>query len=721
MKKAIPTFPVESTPKEVPVTNVTSVTDVTDVTDVTNDVLHLLHLLQGFSHNFFGENAFEKTMQFILSQKEPVTYDKIALNIKKTEPTVRQAIKRNKEYFVVTKPDGKVCHTTLSQMAINELKQRVDDYANLLEEKKAKEEQEKKQLELLKNYENEIASFLMENKMKREGNEIIFDFDILSKQNFDLSLSFLKEPEKFMNVVQDYYNNQLDLKIINLPYSNQTTIEGLRKEHCNKVISLEGRVVSFGEVKPIVIETIYECPSCGTTIKVSQDYKIGFEREPTRCSCGRRGGFKLYEKEEINSCFIRLEDLQDKTDNPYSQRIKSVVFNRLTDKENIKVFTPGNEVKCIGILKQVPIFKGTKKSLFSDWIFEIINVELLEKDLDIDEFSDEDLSKIDNISEEVNDKGVHYLLDSFAPDIYGYESIKSALILQLCNRRNFKTNGNQRNKSNILLIGDPGVAKSVLCDFSVSVCGGARKAVGGGSSAVGITASVVKEEDALGGFRVEPGAMVLAKELLFLDELNNLHDDDKPKLQEGMSEQTISINKANLHVQMKVSCGILAVANPMYGHFKKDSDKTTYEQFKIPSPILNRFDTIFMIQDKVEEVQDKMIAEKMINRYRGEIKTKYNRDILRKFFSYIKNKEEPKIGDEVQEIIKDIYFKARKISSSGVKINPRFLEAITRMSVSHAKLRQSKMVEEKDIKATIKILAKSQYNLQEDILLSSIK
>ncbi len=294
------------------------------------------------------------------------------------------------------------------------------------------------------------------------------------------------------------------------------------------------------------------------------------------------------------------------------------------------------------------------------------------------------------------------------------------MILQLCNRRNLKTNGNQRNKSNILLIGDPGVAKSVLCDFSISVCGGSRKAVGGGSSAVGITASVVKEEDALGGFRVEPGAMVLAKELLFLDELNNLHDDDKPKLQEGMSEQTISINKANLHVQMKVSCGILAVANPMYGHFRKNSDKSIYEQFNIPSPILNRFDTIFMIQDSVNETQDKMIAEKMINRYRGEIKTKYNRDILRKFFSYVRNLEEPTIEDDVQEILKEIYFKARKIASSGTKINPRFLEALTRMSVSHAKLRQSKIVEEKDIKATIKILSKSQYNLQEDIILSTI-
>ena len=701
------------------VTGVTGVTDNPKIKDFMASVTTVTHNTNLFN-SVFSDSNIDLICKEIMKCKRPLTFGELALKLKKSEVNIRNTISRNKHYLATFKTDSKICYTYLLHIFFSFFEERIEQKKQEIIDKKEKLEQEKKQQELQKNYENEVASFLMENNFKREGRELIFDFDILSKQNNDLSISFLNEPERFLNAVKGYYDYQLELRIINLPYSNQTTIEGLRKEHCNKVISLDGRVVSFGEVKPIVTETKYECPSCGTIIKVSQDYKIGFEREPFRCSCGRRGGFKLYKKEEINSCFIRLEDLQEKTDNPYSQRIKAVVFNKLTDRETIKVFTPGNEVKCIGILKQVPIFKAGKKSLFSDWIFEIINVELLDKDLEIEEFSDDDLNKIDEISEEVNKKGVSFLLNSFAPDIYGYESIKSALILQLCNRRNFKTNGNQRNKSNVLLVGDPGVAKSVLCDFSVSVCGGARKAVGGGSSAVGITASVVKEEDALGGFRVEPGAMVLAKELLFLDELNNLHDDDKPKLQEGMSEQTISINKANLHVQMKVSCGILAVANPMYGHFKKDSDKNMYEQFNIPSPILNRFDTIFMIQDSVNEIQDKMIAEKMINRYRGEIKTKYNRDILRKFFSYVRNTEEPKIEDDVQEILKELYFKARKISSAGVKINPRFLEALTRMSVSHAKLRQSKVVEEKDLKATIKILSKSQYNLQEDILLSTI-
>ncbi len=262
------------------------------------------------------------------------------------------------------------------------------------------------------------------------------------------------------------------------------------------------------------------------------------------------------------------------------------------------------------------------------------------------------------------------------------------------------------------MIGDPGVAKSVLGDFVLSITPGSRKAVGGGSSAVGITASVVKEEDALGGYRVEPGAMVLAKEMLILDEMNNLSDDDKPKLQEGMSEQKISINKANIHVQMSVSCGMIGIANPRSGHFIEDG-KSLVDQFNITSPILNRFDSIFVVRDFVNDKLDKEIAKKMIQRHRGILKPTYNKDFLRKFFVFIRCTEDPKITDEIQKKIEDEYSKVRKIINKGVKINPRFLESLIRMSISSAKIRQSEFIEEKDLKLALKLLAKSQYRINE--------
>ncbi len=260
------------------------------------------------------------------------------------------------------------------------------------------------------------------------------------------------------------------------------------------------------------------------------------------------------------------------------------------------------------------------------------------------------------------------------------------------------------------MIGDPGIARTVLGKFAVSITPHSKMASGGGSSAVGITASVVKEDESMGGYRVEPGAMVLAKELLFLDEMNNITEDDKPKLQQGMSEQMISINKANLHVNLKVQGGMLATANPIKGHFESGNVTT---QFNIPSPILNRFDVMFVMKDVVSEERDNAITEIMVRRRRNEIEPKYPKDFLRKFFVYIRSRDEPKISDHIMQKLKKIYSHSRKNTNQGVIINPRFIEALTRLMEASAKLRLSKEVEDKDIERSLEILSESHFQINE--------
>jgi len=245
----------------------------------------------------------------------------------------------------------------------------------------------------------------------------------------------------------------------------------------------------------------------------------------------------------------------------------------------------------------------------------------------------------------------------------------------------------------------------------MAVTPGSRKAAGGGSSAVGITASVVKEEESMGGYRIEAGALPLAKELLFLDEMNNLTDDDKPKLQEAMSEQMISINKANLHVNLKVTAGVLATANPEKGHFVEGIPYN--KQFNIPSPILNRFDVIFIMKDIPNKDRDEAIADLMIKRKRGEIKPKYSIDDLKKFFAYVRNSEDPEITDEIANRLKSIYSSSRNKRNSDVIINPRFMEALNRMIEASAKMRLSKVVEEKDIERALDILSESHFKANE--------
>lgn len=670
------------------------------------------------SNAIFGNSVFEKILKFLICNPKRFTFDEIQKGIKENLSVIKTTIYRKKEYFETFKPNGKICVTNVTDLCVEEINERIEQYNKKLVQKKYFEEQEILRKEANEGFELQVKNFIRQLDKRKDG-KVYLDFNELVKYDLPLSELFLNDSNKFIKVFEEHFGKTP--KILNFPKSCTINIEEIRVQHSNSIICVEGRVTSFGEVKPIITEIKYECPSCGSVASLEQDYKIGKLKEPYRCLCGRRGGFRVLSKTEVNACFIQLEDLQDNTDNPKSSRIKAVLFNELCNYENIKTFAPGNEIKCIGMLKEIPIFKGSIQTNKSDWIFEIIDAETLERDANIENISEEELKRINELSKEIDEKGLDAIVPSFAPDVYGYDFIKSSMIFQLCNKRNDRKNKSVRNKSNILLIGDPGVAKSVLGDFALSVSTGSRKAVGGGSSAVGITASVIKEEESMGGYRVEPGAMILAKDLLFLDELNNLSEEDKPKLQEGMSEQTISINKANLHIQMKVTAGIIAVANPKNGSFIEDGKETIAEQFNIPIPILNRFDSVFVVRDEVNAETDRHIADRMIKRHRGSLTPSYDKTFLKKFFTYIKQIEEPLIDNTSHKLLQEVYSAARKTFQQGVKINPRFLESLTRMSISSAKLRQSKIIEFKDIERSLNILSKSQYNISETILIKEVK
>ena len=269
-------------------------------------------------------------------------------------------------------------------------------------------------------------------------------------------------------------------------------VENIRAKHLNELISVEGRVVSITDVRPQVINAKFECPSCGTIISVLQIEKKF--REPIRCSCGRRGGFKLITEEMIDTARIILEDLQEKTDNPHTRRLNIFIKEDLTSPKNIKMFTPGNEIKIVGILKKVPV--PTQRGGLSvrfELAVEVNSVELSEEEVDINKFTEQEIEDIRILSGKIDKEGLDEINSSFAPNVYGYGEIKNAIIFMLCNKRNEPKKVPIRNKPNILLIGDPGTAKSELGKFTIEITPGSRIAMGGGSSAVGITASVIRD------------------------------------------------------------------------------------------------------------------------------------------------------------------------------------------------------------------------------------
>ena len=688
--------------------------DICDISDMNDISKYIKNITYHQLTIVLGKDPIEKILSALFPM-EMKNYQQIADKIKEKKDYTITVMNRHKNYF--EEGDKKKGTKTIKlsyegkNFVLDKIKRYEEKQISITEREMEKAQKSKSKEDLIL----ECKEYMSLNKKDigeavREGENVFYiSFEDLSKHSPQLTESLLDKPEDTLEMLKialeetTLMKNPL-IRIKDFPDSYNLAIEEIRTEHLNKIISIDGRVTSTTTIRPQVVKAKFECPSCGTVISVLQVEKKF--REPSRCSCGRKGQFRLLSKEMEDCARIILEDLQEKTDNPYAQRLKTYIRRDLVNEKNIKKFMPGNEIRGIGILKEIPIVLRTGAiSTKFDHALEVISVEELQTEIKIEDFTKEEVREIKELSNLIDKKGLKEINSSFAPEVEGYNEIKNALIFQCCNKRNDnKQKVRIRNKTNILLISDPGMAKTVLGDFVISITPHSRKAIGGSSSAVGITASLKKEDD---GYLVEPGAMVLAKEILLLDELNNLSDEDKPKLQEGMEQQEITINKANQHLTLKVTSGMLATANPEKGTFNFESPVTN--QFNIPKAILNRFDVIFAMKDSPKEDEDKLIARKIINREREKINSKYDIEFLTKFFAYIRNAEKPEIDDKMQDILEKVYVRLRKEQTSGLVINPRFLVSLNRLIKASAKIRLSKKVEEKDVERALEILSRSHF------------
>ena len=242
---------------------------------------------------------------------------------------------------------------------VKKIEQKKQYLDKIVEEKKKITSKEEELLNEAKQFFNQYKKEIG-NQLKGDCDSISINFIDLTEFSLVLSDELLINPDNTLKIFEIALEDSglvsskgIRVRIINLSKERKIFIENLRAENVNELVMVEGRVVSITDVRPQVVSAKFECPSCGTIITVLQKEKRF--REPKRCSCGRRGGFKLFSKVTINVARIILEDLQEKTDNPHTRRLDIFVREDLTKPKNIKIFTPGNELKIVGVLKEIPI------------------------------------------------------------------------------------------------------------------------------------------------------------------------------------------------------------------------------------------------------------------------------------------------------------------------------------------------------------------------------
>ena len=413
-------------------------------------------------------------------------------------------------------------------------------------EKSSQEEQIAEAKRFFDTYRKEIGQSIREDK-----NIIIVDFSDLATFSHKLAEDLLNSPEEILQILETALDDlglikNARVRFINIPETQGSKIGHIRAKHLNKLISIEGIVRQASNVRPEVVNAKFECPSCGTIISVLQIEKKF--REPTRCSCGRKGQFRLISKEMVDAQRLIIEESPEAlVGGEQPRRMDIFLQEDLVEPKMEEKTTPGARVKVIGILKEIPrpLSSGGLSTVF-DLAIQANNIIPLEESYDEVKISEEDERQIQELA--ADPKVFEKSAASIAPSIWGYDEIKKALVLQMFSgvRKVSADRSVKRGDIHILLMGDPGVAKSVTLKFISDMAPKGRYIVGKAASGAGITATVVKDEY-LKGWALEAGAMVLAnKGIVCIDEIEKMDPNDRSAMHEAMEQQTVTISKANV-------------------------------------------------------------------------------------------------------------------------------------------------------------------------------
>ena len=518
--------------------------------------------------------------------------------------------------------------------------------------------QSRKQEDLILEAKSFFNSYKTElGKSIREGENVVgLSFPMLQEISPMLADGVLENPEDTLAILETALGelglvSNPRIRIKEPPKTSFVKVRNIRAKHLDNLLWIEGIVRQASEVRPQVVNARFECPNCGAILSVLQiDRKF---REPSRCSCGWKGNFKTLSKEMVDAQRLVIEESPDTLDGgEQPRRINIFLKEDLVDPRMEGKTTPGARVGIYGVLKEIPVPLQTGAiSTRFDIAIEANNVHAMEESFDDLEISEEDIKDIKELAADPN--LFKRMSSSIAPSIYGYKEIKEAVLLQLFGgvKKIKSDKGSTRGDIHVLLVGDPGVAKSVLLKYVSLVAPKGRYVSGKAATAAGLTAAVVKDEF-LRGWSLEAGAMVLAnKGTVCIDEIEKMNEQDRSTMHEAMEQQSVTISKANIQATLRAETTVLAAGNPKFGRF--DPYTPIPQQIDISPALLSRFDVIFVIRDLPNKIQDAAVASHVLEEHQqGVVRDVVDPKLFRKYVAYAKQKVKPALTDEAVAEIK---------------------------------------------------------------------
>lgn len=604
----------------------------------------------------------------------------------------------------------------------------------------------------------ELKSFLLEyteqgksvygNRIKSLGEvnaeSLEVDYDHLVKAKAILALFLATSPLEMlklfnivaMEAIELHYPNytqihqEVHVRIANFP--NKMDLRDLRENNLNHLVKVGGVVTRRTGVFPQLKYVKFDCLKCGVVLgpyiqDAHTEVKVSF------CTnCQSKGPFRINSEKTLYRNYQRIT-LQESPGSVPAGRLprhrEVILLWDLVDRAK-----PGEEIEVTGVFKNSYEASLNAKNGFPVFATVIEANSIQRKEVaglqsssvlndTIRPWTEEEETQFRKLARTpgIIDK----VIDSMAPSIFGHRDIKTAVACSLFSGVPKDVNGKHsiRGDINVLLLGDPGTAKSQILKYVEMTANRAVFATGQGASAVGLTASV-RKDPITREWTLEGGALVLAdKGTCLIDEFDKMNDQDRTSIHEAMEQQSISVSKAGIVTTLQARCSIVAAANPNGGRY--NSTLPLSQNVNLTEPILSRFDILCVVRDLVDPEVDGRLAEFVIDSHfnshpeqkkkkeeeEEEVEEKKHgnppikQELLAKYIYYARTKIYPRLQQMDMDKVARVYADLRResITTGSFPITVRHLESIIRIAELFAKMRLSDFVSQSDLNRAIKV------------------
>jgi len=497
------------------------------------------------------------------------------------------------------------------------------------------------------------------------------------------------------------------------------------------LLKVKGMVTRISDVKPLASVVAYTCEVCACTLfgEINAPQFMPLTKCPSeRCKTNKSAGKIVMQTRGTK--FVKYQELrvQELPDQVPVGRIPRCMTVHCRGEATRKC-GPGDIITISGIFMTVRYsgFRAIKAGLQSDTYLEATSIEKHKQnynDLEVDATTERQVREVAQDPDPYS-----RLAAAIAPEIYGHEDVKKALLLQLVGgvTKVLPDGMKIRGDMNICLMGDPGTAKSQLLKYIATISPRGVYTTGKGSSGVGLTAAVVKDPVS-GDMSLEGGALVMAdRGICCIDEFDKMDESDRTAIHEVMEQQTISIAKAGITTTLNARAAVLAAANPLYGRY--NTNRSISENVDLPNSLLSRFDLMFLILDRADVDRDLALsrhvlhvhkykksfasAAEELNGRRGSMSTL----VIKKYIAAARQVE-PSVSPDVAPYIVEAYVALRSQrtdvragkqfskadNSDQTTMTARQLLSILRLSQALARLRLADTVTNQDVDEAIRLV-----------------